>query len=206
MNFTKKDFRLVIKIIRGRKLLDIGSAGQGNDQDSESWIFGKLERAASSTKGIDILPCEKENVVQASVENFSLNEKFSVVTMFDVIEHLDNVGIGLTNIKIHLEKEGLFILTTPNIMSIGAILDVLCFRGICGNPTHTLGYNKKMLKLILENNGFEVKRIKYLGYPLFGNHKGIRKLFSALRAVITYPLLFIWRDFSPTIMVIAKPK
>jgi len=206
MNFTKKDFKFILRSVKGKKLLDIGSAGQGNSQDSDSWVFGKLERAASSTKGIDILPCDRKNVIQASAEDFKLNEIFSVVTMFDVIEHLDNVGITLKNIKNHLEDDGSFIITTPNIMSIGAVLDVICFRGICGNPTHTLGYNKKMLKLILENNGFEIKKMKYLGYPLFGNHKGIRKIFSALRMISTYPLLLIWKDFSPTLMVIVKPK
>ncbi|MBT5924296.1 class I SAM-dependent methyltransferase [Candidatus Woesearchaeota archaeon] len=195
--------KLIIRNIKGKAVLDIGSAGQGN-VNSDTWIFGTLQKYASSLKGIDIEPCNDPNVTVGSAETFSFREKFDVITLFDVIEHVDNVGIALENMKKHLNDGGKVIMTTPNMTSIGPFLDVLLLRGIKSNKTHTLGYNAKMLHYMLRKHGFKDIKIKFDKYPLAGNHTGVKKLFSVLRCVCTYPITSIWKEFSPTLYVSAK--
>ncbi len=204
MNFPQKTLQEILRHVHGKSVLDIGSAGQGNPEQKEQWLFAILEKHASSLKGIDVAPSTHPKVIQASAETFSLNEKFDVITMFDVIEHLDNVGKALTQIKKHLTPQGKLIITTPNMTSIGPVLDILFFRGIKSNPTHTLGYNANMLRYILERQGFAVQKVHYVGYPLFGNHRGIKKILSALRGIGTYPFLTLWKEFRPTLLVIAS--
>ncbi|MEK6900889.1 MAG: hypothetical protein AABX37_00940, partial [Nanoarchaeota archaeon] len=119
---------------------------------------------------------------------------------------LDNVGKALTQIKKHLKPQGKCIITTPNITSIGPMLDILFFRGITSNPTHTLGYNARMLRYIFERHRFIIETFQYVPFPFFGNHRGIKKILSALRCMGTYPLLTVWKEFRPTLLVIASPK
>src|SRR3989338_3706404 len=205
MNFPQRTFQEIFHHIHGKSVLDIGSAGQGNPEEKEQWLFGILEKHASSLIGIDVAPSTHPKVIQASAETFSIHEKFEVITLFDVIEHLDNVGLALMKIRKHLKPQGKLIITTPNMTSFGPFLDILFFRGITSNPTHTLGYNERMIKYTLERHGFQIQAFKYVGYPFFGNHKKIKKILSALRCIATYPLLAVWKEFCPTLLVIASP-
>ncbi len=205
MNFPKRTLLKIIKEIKNNSILDIGSAGQGNIPSSGQWLFDILRQNSKSIKGIDPAPCVDEDIIQASIEKLELKEQFDVITMFDVIEHLDNVGLALNNIKKHLKPEGKLILTTPNAISIGNFIDVLCFRfrGVCGNSTHTLTYNEKMLKHILKKYGFKVTKLNYEPFALFGNQKSFKKVLSAARCIAMFPFLLIWKEFSPTLYVIA---
>src|SRR3989338_11004834 len=127
MNIPENLLREIITGVRGKMILDIGSAGQGNPSDSEDWLFARLRRQAKSIQGIDPAHCNDPDVIQSDAEHFQLNQKFDVVTMLDVIEHLDNVGIALARIQKHLNPGGRLIITTPNMMSIGPVLDTFLF-------------------------------------------------------------------------------
>jgi 2-polyprenyl-3-methyl-5-hydroxy-6-metoxy-1,4-benzoquinol methylase len=162
MNFPQKTLQKILSEVKGKSVLDIGGAGQGTSENSENWLFGHLQRKARSLIGIDVVPCSHPNVLVANAETFELNQKFDVITMFDVIEHLDNVGQALIQIKQHLLPGGRLLITTPNMSSVGPVLDTILFRGVRSNPTHTLGYNSRMLRFMLKKHGFRLKRLEYL--------------------------------------------
>jgi len=44
-----------------------------------------------------------------------LNKKFNVIVAGEIIEHLENPGLFLDNIKNFLNDDGILIITTPNI-------------------------------------------------------------------------------------------
>ncbi|PIN76948.1 hypothetical protein COV17_00140 [Candidatus Woesearchaeota archaeon CG10_big_fil_rev_8_21_14_0_10_36_11] len=204
MNFTRKTLRYVISQIKGKSVLDIGSAGQGNVRGREGWIFGILRKHAKSIKGLDICECNDKDITLGSAETFSFKEKFDVITVFDVIEHFDNVGVALENMKKHLNVGGKVIMTTPNMTSIGPVLDVILFRGIRSNKTHTLGYNARMLHYMLYKHGFKDIKVKFDAYPLAGNHTGLKRILSLARCLVTFPITFMWKEFSPTLYVSAR--
>ena len=161
MELKKELLKEIIFQIRNKEVLDIGSSGQGNPESSDKWLFRILRRNSKLIKGIDTELCQDSDVYQADVQNFDLETKFDIVTMLDVIEHLDNVGLALKNIRKHLNEKGKLLITTPNINTIGSFWDTITFRGVCGNPTHTLGFNEKMIRHLLARNGFRIKKLKY---------------------------------------------
>jgi len=91
-------------LIKGRCILDIGNKGIAH----KGTMANELHKLAANYTGID----EEENA-----EKFNLNKKFEVVTCFEVLEHLENPGLALEQIKKHLMFCGDFICSVPNIKS-----------------------------------------------------------------------------------------
>jgi len=137
---------------------------------------------------IDIIDVEKPPFVdefyQMNVEKpIRLKQKFDVVVAFEVIEHLDNTDMLLVNAYNNLKKEGIFIISFPNLSSWLCRLELLlgyqphileisnkkaCFgQGFLGrinNPAnipihHIRGITTKAMKEMLEYYGFKIRKV-----------------------------------------------
>jgi len=101
------------------------------------------------TKGI--------NVIEKPIENVELGEA-SVITSFELIEHLFRPKHFLLACKNRLVKGGLFILSTPNVKGFEmSVLGKLSngFRG----PNHLNYFHPKSLCHLLEYVGFEIVEV-----------------------------------------------
>lgn len=158
--------------IKDKDILDIGSVGQ--TEAYSLWDIYKDTKIKSLT-GIDLpdapqiavdsfkINREKINsdvrIVYGNMENYNFNREFDVIIAGDVLEHVDNQGLFLNNIKKHLCRNGKLILTTPNAKSVAVLFKP--------NPTHTIWHDKYTLYTILDRTGFKLERLLY--YP--GNKK-----------------------------------
>jgi 2-polyprenyl-3-methyl-5-hydroxy-6-metoxy-1,4-benzoquinol methylase len=93
------------KKITGKSILDVGCSGMAHP----SVMMKKLQKYSSSYVGID---------KEIGAEKFQLGKKFEVITCLEVLEHLDNPSLCLDRVKNHLDDDGLFLLSVPNISSI----------------------------------------------------------------------------------------
>ncbi len=64
-------------------------------------------------------------MVQADVETMDLGETYDVIVAGDIIEHLSNPGRFLGAVSRHLNKEGVFLVTTPNPVTFLRVLELL---------------------------------------------------------------------------------
>jgi SAM-dependent methyltransferase len=64
--------------------------------------------------GIDILREEGYHVRTANVMTMNLGEQFDVIVAGEIIEHLDNPGQFLQNMRRHLRENGTLVISTPN--------------------------------------------------------------------------------------------
>ena len=93
-----------------------------------------------------------------------LNEKFDLIFVKDVIEHIKNDVKFLQNMNRHLKDRGLIVMTTQNSFSLNYVVEgfwnfVRGDRKWCGwDPTHLRFYNSKSLKKKLEIAGFVAER------------------------------------------------
>lgn len=94
---------------------------------------------------------------------------FSVVTLWQVLEHLPEPALYLTEINRLLEKDGVLVISVPNINSLQA--------GFSGNkwfhldlPRHRWHFTPETVSELLGRSGFRVKEIKHfsLEYNPFG--------------------------------------
>ncbi|MCP5047180.1 MAG: class I SAM-dependent methyltransferase [bacterium] len=113
-------FKRLKKLNPGPSLLDIGAA---------SGIFLDLaNHEGYQTAGVEpSTPLANEakekygiQLFNGTIENYHPNQKFSVITMLDIIEHLVEPDTFMTAVDSLLEDDGYLIIVTPDIHSLAA--------------------------------------------------------------------------------------
>jgi len=92
------------------------------------------------------------NIEKDSLEK--LGEKFRYVTMFEVIEHLENPVQALRNIHNIMENDGLFLGSTPNRF------DPYLFLGAKIHNNHNYVFDTLTIKHLLDKCGFKPIQVK----------------------------------------------
>ena len=158
--------------IRNLKILDVGCGG--------GIICEPLARLGAKVTGIDFAPNNiiaakihskknklKINYINKDIEKSKLDEKFDIILMFEVLEHLDNWKKTIKNIKKNLNKNGLIIISTINRNLLSKLFAINIAENILHwIPKGTHDYNKLIkpeeLKKILLKEKFNFKNIKGL--------------------------------------------
>ncbi len=166
---------ILLKWIGTNKIvLDIGCY-DGSDSK-------KILKQGNDVYGIEIykVPCEISRSKGIKVYNFDVDmeknwpfdeEMFDVIIAGEIIEHVSNPDELLNKIHKHLKKNGMLILTTPNIASIGRRIMLLFgknpFIEISSIPKinrfppvgHVRYYTKKDILRQLKFHMFEIDEI-----------------------------------------------
>lgn len=171
--------------IKEKKFLDLG-CGTGE-------FISALERKGLQVWGVDFsqvfIDIARENFnlknvfVCSFTEFFQKSElpKFNYISLFEVIEHLDNPKDFLQSVRKFLKQEGIIIISVPCRERIL----VNWFKGEF--PFHHLSrWNRESLTRFLNKNGFKVETVYYvdsfrfifetlMGITSFGFLRKIRK-------------------------------
>ena len=144
-------------------LLDIGC--------SEGLILRELSMSIQNGLGIDIAPLPVELARErtpverfpnlefrvGAVEELPVENPFSVVTAFEVIEHVPDVDLFLDAIRQRTRSGGMLVLTTPNFKRL--INRILLYAqkkpGYC-DPTHVKEFSRVELAALVQKHGFRV--------------------------------------------------
>ena len=158
--------------IKNLKILDVGCGG--------GIICEPLARLGAKVTGIDFAPNNikvakihskrnnlKINYIYKDIEKSKLDEKFDIILMFEVLEHLDNWKKTIKNIKKNLNKKGMIIISTINRNLLAKLFAIDIAENILNwIPKGTHDYNKLIkpeeLKRILTIENFHFKNIKGL--------------------------------------------
>ncbi len=148
----KRILKLIQKIKPSGKLLDIG-AGSG------IMVESALEM------GYDAEGVEPSRWLQGQAEKKSLpihlgtfpmdglSKNYDIITLVDVIEHVPNPKELLSNICGHLDKDGIFVVITPDVGSL--IAKFLKWKWWHFRVAHIGYFNKRTLTQITRDTGFE---------------------------------------------------
>lgn len=91
---------------------------------------------------------------------------FDLVTMFDVVEHLQRPSQIMGRVRDWISIGGHVAITTVNSASLGARLAAKSWRHLAP-PFHLQYFTHKSLETLLVNNGFEICRTRFNG-PVLG--------------------------------------
>lgn len=154
------------------KILEVGAGGG-------IWTNFFLKKGADITcvdinekilKGNEELHPQAKFIL-ADATTLRLNEKFDLIFVKDVIEHIKDDEKFLSNMNYHLKKDGLILINTQNSFSLNYLIQgsyhfLKGDKNWCGwDPTHVRFYNSKSLERKLEVAGF--KPIKWFGSYYF---------------------------------------
>jgi 2-polyprenyl-3-methyl-5-hydroxy-6-metoxy-1,4-benzoquinol methylase len=165
------------QMVKGRRLLDVGCA-TGFFLDaarSRGWMVQGLEVSeyASQYARRELkLPVETASIVSPPA---GLSQ-FDVVTLWDTIEHLNRPDLALANIRRLLGPRGVLVFSTGDYDSLLRRLTGKRWR-LFADPTHNFFFNERVLRRMLEREGFEVLRLtrrgKRVSLSLILHHSGL---------------------------------
>lgn len=192
----RKNFRLYLDKISHYKssgrLLDIGCALGGFMEEVRElgWrVFG------NDVSGFAVSIARKKFPGKVRRGDFAKLKyqfnSFDVITLWDVIEHLENPLIAVKKIRRILRPKGLVVLTTGDSASLTArIMGSKWFFFI--PPQHLWVFNKTNLKRLLEANGFKLLASSYVGRSISLRHLG-HQLKTIYPNEITRLISWLWQ-------------
>jgi 2-polyprenyl-3-methyl-5-hydroxy-6-metoxy-1,4-benzoquinol methylase len=197
---VEERFEVIKKYIKNKDVLDCGCVEHEVYDDKPwwdyLWIHDKICKEAKYCLGVDVEKKELErlkkkgfNVRHANVETMDLGRKFDVVIAGELIEHLTNPGLFLERANYHLRKNGLIIITTPNVFSSGNVLRSLLGMKVKINEQHVCYYDVQTLSQLFDRYGFKVQDIYW----------HVRPEANRLNFLIRFR-----RDLAPTVIAVAK--
>ena len=191
--------------VANRKTLDLGivdsrRARKGTKEKLEkfpSFLFSKICTINPEATGVDIdaeginlLRAQGYNTVVADVITMDLGEKFQTIVAGEIIEHLANPGLFLSNMKQHLTDDGVVIITTPNPFYAKQAWKILHYKRPSVHEEHTCWFDPITLTNLCRMSGLE---------PVEGYW--IQPRASSIKTFLRY----IRRYFSHSFMVVARP-
>ncbi len=152
------------------QLLDIGS-GMGTLLDTARSVGFSTTGVELSSKLAEVIQSKGHKVINKNVSDITESDQYDVVSMMDIIEHLEAPVDILNNLKKLLKPSGELVVYTPNhaslIVKMAHVLYTLGMRGAMDNIfacTHTCFFTTKSLKKILEDTGYEIISTRHFQY------------------------------------------
>jgi len=104
-----------------------------------------------------------KKVIQATLQSAKYKpNSFDVITLFDVIEHLDNPRTALRRLKRMLKHEGLLMINTGDSGSFLANIEGKNWHFYIP-PQHLFFFSRKTIRQLLDQAGYKVIKIDYKG-------------------------------------------
>lgn len=154
----KQKLKLVNSLSKKGSLLDIG-CGTGNFLQvvkNDDWKVTGVEPDLAARK-LAIETCG-ENIHEEAFLNQENINKYDIITMWHVLEHVHELDKRLQQLKKLLQPGGRLIVAVPNCASKDAA-HYKAFWGAYDVPRHLYHFTPKDIKKLFESNLFEVEKI-----------------------------------------------
>lgn len=116
------------------------------------------------------------SVVHNHIEHFKPTEKFDVIIMRHLLEHIADPVSTLTAVKSFLKPNGILLIVIPNINCIGRYIFQENWEWVL--PWHLHFYTPKTLRRLLEKTGYQKLKIYQMPSPLWYPHTLNKALFG----------------------------
>lgn len=158
-----KDYIIKLEsILNGGKLLDVG-CGLGTFLKLLDYKWEKFALDISKSS-INYLINKGISGICGNILNISINEKFDAITLWDLIEHVEDPNLAIKKISNLIKPGGILLVETPDekglVTNIFKFLYKISFGKIKFVNTlysaHIYAFSIKTIGIILNNNGFKI--------------------------------------------------
>lgn len=163
--------RLISDYCEGKTVLDIGCVNHVIENTKpDNWLHGKIKKVAKSLTGIDYLADAVDqlnksdySVLCADVTKpFPLSEKFDVIVVGNLIEHLTNFEGLFENLNHWLQEDGVLLISTANPFYIEQYFYSAFKNDILINPEHTCWIDPVALDQLARRFHFVTQKVYWI--------------------------------------------
>ena len=206
----KSKLKIVQKHSNGKKLLDVG-AGTGDFlvvAKESGWSVHGVEpnskaNAKASEKGLEL---------KSTLEDFA-NQKFNVITLWHVLEHIPNLTDQITRLSNLLAEDGTLIIAVPNFKSFDA-LHYKNFWAAFDVPRHLWHFSKTAISKLFQKQNMQLQKTYPMVFDAFyvsllsEKYKTGKQNFFSAFCIGLRSNLKAWRtkEYSSLIYVLKKAK
>jgi 2-polyprenyl-3-methyl-5-hydroxy-6-metoxy-1,4-benzoquinol methylase len=158
--------------VPGNNLLDIGS-GMGLFLDVASNLGYASTGVELNSQLAAIISDKGHKVFNINVNEIPESHQFDVISMMDIIEHLEDPKGVLIKLRQLLSDQGELIVYTPNhdsfIVKVALFFNLLGLRSAMHNIfacSHTCFFTSSTLKKILIDSGFDLVQVNHFRYDI----------------------------------------
>jgi SAM-dependent methyltransferase len=161
----------ILEFVEGKSVFHVGCVGTFENGLS---FHNSIKMHTSNCVGVDINEEGLDNLkindpnltlilgdVCEEVFVKKIDDKFDYCLMGEVVEHLQNPGIAIRNIKLLLKEEGKILITVPNAFSITNYFYNLVKKGEMVRTDHVAYYSFQTLNRLVENEGLKLEYFNY---------------------------------------------
>jgi 2-polyprenyl-3-methyl-5-hydroxy-6-metoxy-1,4-benzoquinol methylase len=164
-------FEIIGPRVESGEVLDLGcvdsrpakNSAQERIEHKPNLLLKRIFELNKNTLGIDIDPVGIEvlkglgyNAQVGDVETMDLGRQFDTIVAGELIEHLENPGLFLRNMRRHLKAGGTLIISTPNPFYQGQSWKIWRYGKPMVHEDHTNWQDPTTLAQLLKRTGFEV--------------------------------------------------
>ncbi|NVP18165.1 methyltransferase domain-containing protein [Candidatus Gracilibacteria bacterium] len=220
-NFSPSRNKIILDYCKGKKVLHVGACDAPFTQGKLDGKYGPLlykdiDNVCLEQIGIDLdkesieLLNSKSEFKKSKVIFFDMNKleeldfKPDIIIFGEVIEHLMNLEIALTNLKKVMNENTILIISTPNAFYLTAFINSI-FGVERFHEDHKVLFSYGYLKNLLNFNGIDIINGYFTTLDWWGTGE-IEKLniYGKVRFIIEFILKKIMKFNSDTLLIITK--
>lgn len=215
-NFSNSRNSIILSYCKNKDVLHIWAANSPSTKEKYYWkiwplLYRNIDKVCKSQLWIDIdQKCtdflnSKDDFKNSKIKLFDMNKLNDldyipdVIVFGEVIEHLMNIEVALTNIKKVMNSKTILIISTPNAYCIDAFVDSM-FWYEKFNDDHKVLFSYWYLKNLLSFNNLYVEKWFFTNLDSYKNKLNI---FWKIRKVLSFPLK-LCKFNKNTILVVSK--
>jgi 2-polyprenyl-3-methyl-5-hydroxy-6-metoxy-1,4-benzoquinol methylase len=150
-------------------VLDLGCIDERHPERIASSLHARLLEINPDMVGADVDEAAIREVAkigfavrQADAQRDDLGGPYDAVVAAELIEHLDDPGLFLDNVRRHLAPGGRLLLTTPNPFYVNQFGKILKYGRPQVHAEHRAWFDPETLAVLLRARGFELEDFAWL--------------------------------------------
>lgn len=185
---------------KGKKLLEIGTgAGQAINWFEESGF--SVIGIEPDKKSVELINkrLKQGRVITGFAEEISLDEKFDIIWLSHVFEHLIRPDLFLEKCKENLNEDGIIFIEVPNCEN-KTVLQLSI------DEPSTFHFSKRSLEILGKKQGYDILKSDYFRSPILvegGLNKVVKKIFKR-NLFAYYPKIITKNKIGTDIRIIFK--
>ncbi|PKP61704.1 hypothetical protein CVT91_02235 [Candidatus Atribacteria bacterium HGW-Atribacteria-1] len=165
----------IVSLCEGKSVLHLGCADYpfGKEQyRNGNLLHQKIANITDDLIGVDLstegiawlASLGYKNLLVGNVEKLNeleIKRQFEVIVAGELLEHLSNPGMFLSNVKSLMEDDGILIITVPNAHAIKSFVRVLLFRKELIHPDHVYYFSQATIEHLCKRYELKIKETFY---------------------------------------------